>query len=193
MPPSFDDTAAQRPRLLLCGPARDGGAAGALLADLEARDWSPPGALLSILSLSGPVARAAETAAEAVLVERASGVLILDTAPKSAEWRVEMRAVNRGGPKGGRISPLGPASVRTGAPVVELVRAIQQSGAPASASSDPGEGMGAWLFYRLLSEAGDAGPTVVLLHAPAVAADAAPVEDVATALSARLVRGLSPA
>jgi len=195
MPDPFADTIANRPRLLLCGAADD--SVSAVLAGMAEQSWSPQGAALGVLSLSASWPLAAEEAGAAALEGSAAGVLIVARDPKAVAYRVEMRAENRAALKAGkpgRISPLGPAVVRTTAPVAEMVRAMQECGVAAAASSDPGDQLGAYLFYRLLAEGGDAGPTVALLHVPAAAHDLEPaVKAAAAAFARRLARSLSPA
>jgi pyrrolidone-carboxylate peptidase len=103
---------------------------------------------------------------------------MVGVAAKARNFRVEMRAQNRVDRRrrdaqgrawvGDKILPTGPAVARATAPVAEMVRAIQDAGFPAEASSDAGDYLCNFTLYRMLvGAAGDPkGPTAGFLHVP---------------------------
>lgn len=181
--PAFDPDVRETPRLLLAGfggyaQVPDNPAAR-IVERLDAQGWSPAGAALSgcVIPVSWTAAPAA--ALEAARTLRAGAVLLLAAVPLGSDFRVEMRAQNRVNRRRAdvegrlwgedRILPTGPGVVRATAPVAEMVKAIKAAGCPVRASSDSGEFVGNFTFYRLLAELGpeDAGRAVGCLAIPA--------------------------
>jgi pyrrolidone-carboxylate peptidase len=181
--PVLDPDARETPRLLLAGfggyaQAPDNPAA-LIVERLSAQRWSPAGA-----ALSGCIVPVSWTAAPAAVIEaararRAHAVLLLAAVAQGSDFRVEMRAQNRASRRRAdadgrlwgedRILPTGPGVVRATAPVAEMVQAIKAAGCPVRASSDSGDFIGNFTFYRLLAElcAEGADPAVGCLAIPA--------------------------
>jgi len=114
-------------------------------------------------------------AADAVFeaAEDCSGVLLLGVDPAAPGFTVEMRARNVAGrrrdaagekPANRRISAVGPAVGRSTAPVASMVEAIARESFAARASSDAGDYLCNYVFYRLLTEA--PGLVSGLVHVP---------------------------
>ena len=181
--PALNPDAMETPRLLLAGfgayaEVPDNPAAR-VVERLTAQGWAPAGA-----ELRGRVIPVSWTAAPNAVLDaaralRADAVLLLAAIPLGSDFRVEMRAQNRVGRRRAdadgrlwgeaRILPTGPGVVRATAPVAEMVKAIKAAGCPVRASSDSGDFVGNFTFYRLLAELGpdEADPAVGCLAIPA--------------------------
>jgi pyrrolidone-carboxylate peptidase len=166
--PALIPDAREAPRLLLAGfgtytQVPDNPAAR-VVERLTALGWSPAG-----VPLSGCVIPVSWTAAPAAVLDaartlRADAILLLAATPQGSDFRVEMRAQNRVGRRRAdadgrlwgddRILPTGPGVVRATAPVAEMMQAIKAAGCPVRASSDSGDFVGNFTFYRLLAELG---------------------------------------
>lgn len=145
---------------------------------LIAQAWSPNG--VSVRALVAPVrwSGSAEMVDEALRESGCDGALLLGVAGKAREFRVEMRARNHADRRrpdadgklwrNEKIDPTGPAVARSTAPVAEIVRAIQDEGYPAVASSDAGDYLCNFTLYRMLTGAGEGvdAPPVGFLHVP---------------------------
>ncbi len=171
-----------RPALLMTGFGPFPGAPQNPTADVIERilsqGWAPRG--FAAHGLVAPVLwnASAEIIAEAVRASGCNGVLMLGIAGKAREFRVEMRATNhvdRRRPdadgklwRTDKIDPTGPASLRSTAPVADMVRAIEAAGYPSVASSDCGDYLCNFSFYRLLTGLGDTAgtPPVSFIHVP---------------------------
>jgi pyrrolidone-carboxylate peptidase len=175
--PDYNPSAIEAPRLLLAGfgayaQVPDNPAAR-IVERLTAQGWAPAGAELCGRVI--PVSWTAGPAAvlEAARTQRVSAVLLLGATPIGSEFKVEMRAQNRVGRRRpdadgrlwseDRILPTGPGVFRTTAPVAEMVRAIKALGCAVRASSESGDFVGNFTFYRLLAELGSdvAAPAAV--------------------------------
>jgi pyroglutamyl-peptidase len=169
-----------RPALLITGFGPFPGAPHNPTADVVERllnqNWAPRG--FAAHGLVAPVlwSASAEILAEAARASGCAGVLMLGIAGKAREFRVEMRAqnhVDRRRPdadgklwRADKIDPTGPASARSTAPVADMVRAIEGAGYPSVASSDCGDYLCNFSFYRLLTGLGDGAPPISFLHVP---------------------------
>lgn len=181
--PVFNLDAKEAPRLLLAG---FGGYAqvpdnpsARVVERLAAQGWAPSAAALSACVLPVSWTAAPAAAIEAARTLRAQAVLLLAAATQGGDFRVEMRAQNRASRRRpdvegrlwgeDRILPTGPGVVRATAPVAEMVQAIKAAGCPVRASSESGDFVGNFTFYRLLAELGpeDAGRAVGCLAIPA--------------------------
>lgn len=156
----------RRPAILVCVYEADDPAWSALDEGVDA--WSPPGARALPVGPGDPAA----------LVQRISGelsdadcraVLLVGRTRRSDGFRVQMRAENRALTGGAKVSSTGPATARATAPVAEMVRALQDAGLTAAATSDSEEDAGSYLLYRVLTALPDNAdaPAVGLLRAPA--------------------------
>ncbi len=98
---------------------------------------------------------------------------------------MQMRAENRALDRKSRLSDTGPAVARTTAPVADIVRALNEIGLAADASSDSVDDVGSYLLYRVLADLPDEAhtPAVGLLRAPPGADEAAVKKAVKTAAS----------
>ncbi len=104
-----------------------------------------------------------------------------------------MRAENRLSDGTGRQDDTGPGLARATAPVAEIVRALNEAGLAASASSESEADAGSYLLYRILSSLPDGtdSPAIGLLRAPAASSDAS-VQRGVKAAAATMARHLSP-
>lgn len=119
-----------------------------------------------------PVERAAPAAlAEHIraLLQEADcrALLIVGRTHRSDGFRVQMRAENRDLDGSAKLSPTGPGLARATAPVAEMVRALNQAGLVADATSDSEDDVGSYLLYRVLTDLPDAPdtPSIGLLRA----------------------------
>lgn len=96
-------------------------------------------------------------------------VLLVGRTRRTDGFRLQMRAENRALAGGARLSSTGPATARATAPVAEMVRALNEAGLSADASSDSEEDVGSYLLYRVLTALPDNAdaPSVALLRVPA--------------------------
>lgn len=170
------------PRLLVCGfggfPGFPHNPAALVVNALAGQGWSPDRVETHYLVLPTTWSGALETAADALRGTGAAGVLVVGVASGAEGFRVEMRAQNRAradlADAAGafysheRISRLGPAVARATAPVEPMVEAIRAEGLPVQASSDAGDYLCNYLFYRLLTEvlAAPDAPPAAFLHIP---------------------------
>jgi pyroglutamyl-peptidase len=107
-------------------------------------------------------------------------VLLLGVASGAQAFRVEMRAANLARTdladaegrlfRRAHISPVGPAVARATAPVEPMVAALQRAGLRATASSDAGDYLCNFTFYRVLTEiaAEPDAPLAAFLHLPPI-------------------------
>lgn len=171
-----------RPRLLVAGfgafpgfPANPSGLTVERLAD---QGWAPEGTDVIYEVLPTTWRGAVNSLRERIAAAGAGAVLLTGVAAGARAFRVEMRAQNRvtttapdaenSLQRNDRISPLGPAVLRTTAPVDLMLEAIRATGHPAESSSDCGDYLCNYAFYRLLAdrEAEGDGVSVAFLHLP---------------------------
>ena len=145
---------------------------------LIAQAWAPRGARVRALVAPVRWGGSAEMIDQALRESGCDGALMLGVAGKAREFRVEMRARNHADRRrpdadgklwrNAKIDPTGPAVARSTAPVVEMMRAIQDAGYPSVASSDAGDYLCNFTLYRLLTGVGEGvdGPPVGFLHVP---------------------------
>lgn len=189
------DTSAQtqpdrRPAIVICAygvgdPGWDP------IEDLSGTPWSPPGARTVVIDATDAEALAA-TLADHVADPACRAVLLVGRTHKSDAFRVQIRAENRA-LNGSRLFPTGPAVARATAPASEIVRALNDAGLSADATSDSEEDEGSYLLYRVLMTLPDMSdaPAVGLLRAPANITGDAMQRGVKTAATV-IARHLSP-
>jgi pyroglutamyl-peptidase len=161
---------ARRPaRLLVCGfgdfPGFADNPASGVIERLRAAGWAPEAVETAYQPIPTTWAGAFEAAAGAARTFGAHGVLVLGVAGGADGFRVETQALNRactdkpdaGGAlqADGRISISGAAVARATAPAQAMVAALEHEGLPASISSNAGDYLCNYVFYRLLSECAD--------------------------------------
>ncbi len=161
-----------RPALVIC--AWDVDEAGwDPVEDLSGAPWSPVGARTVAVSAGEPEALAALLSAH--LEDRSCrGLLLVGRTRRSDTFRLQIRAENRS-LDGGRLDIVGPGMARATAPVADIVRALNEAGLAAGASSESEEDVGSYLLYRVLSGLPDGPdtPSIGLLRAPEHETDAA--------------------
>ncbi|MDP1913702.1 hypothetical protein [Brevundimonas sp.] len=161
-----------RPALVIC--AWDVEEAGwDPVEDLSGAPWSPIGARTLAVAAGEPEALA--TILSAHLDDRSCrGLLLVGRTRRSDAFRIQIRAENRS-LDGGRLDVVGPGMARATAPVADIVRALNEAGLAADASSDSEEDAGSYLLYRVLSGLPDGPdtPVIGLLRAPEHETDAA--------------------
>jgi len=120
------------------------------------------------------------------------GLLLVGRTRRSDGFRFQIRAENRS-LDGGRLDLVGPGTARATAPVADVVRALNDAGLAASASSECEGDAGSYLLYHVLSALPDGvdTPAIGLLRAPGSQPDAAVQRAVKTAAQA-IARHLSP-
>ena len=181
----------RRPAILVCVYET----ADTMLATMnagEAASWSPPGTRVRALGPDDPAALA-EAISSHLDSADCSAVLLIGRTRKSNGFRVQMRAENRGLIGGEKVSHTGPALARATAPAAEIVRALNDAGLAADATSDSEEDVGSYLLYRILTALPDNAdvPSVGLLRTPATLTDDQLRLGLQTAAAA-MARHLSP-
>lgn len=179
----------RRPAVLICvyeeaDPAwplpGETGSAPWLQAKLTTVGPADPGALANDINeaLASPSCRA---------------VLLVGRTRKSDAFRIQMRAENKALGGNGKLSRTGPALARATAPAAEIVRALDEAGLAAEATSDSEEDAGTYLLYRILTaQPDDADAKAVgLLRAPQ-ATSAPDVQRGIQVAAAAMARHLSP-
>lgn len=160
-----------RPALVIC--AWDVDEAGwDPVEDLSGESWHPIGARTVPVAAGEPEALA--TILSAHLDDRSCrGLLLVGRTRRSDAFRLQMRAENRS-LGGGRLDVVGPGMARATAPVADIVRALNEAGLAAGASSESEEDAGSYLLYRVLSGLPDGPdtPAIGLLRAPEHETDA---------------------
>ena len=165
-------------RLLICGfgafPGFADNPASGVISQLIARDWAPEGVRTAYRRIPTTWADGHRTATAAARDFGPDGVMVVGVAGGADRFRVETQGRNRVGVDradaagafhpGALISEQGPALAAARAPVAAMVAAIEREGLPAEASSDAGDYLCNYVFYRLLTET-PARPTA-FLHLP---------------------------
>jgi len=165
-------------RLLICGfgafPAAPRNPAGAAVQALAAKGWRPAGAEVDYLVVPVVWNTAIETIEARLAQARADGVLIVGVAVTARAFRVERLARNRAstttldhdGDACGSVAILaqGPLELAATAPIEAIHRAIEVSELPVEFSSDAGDYLCNFTFYRLLL--GERAHQVAFLHTP---------------------------
>jgi hypothetical protein len=135
--------------------------------DLSGAPWSPVGARTVPVAAGAPAALA--TTLSALLNERTCrGLLLVGRTHRSDSYRMQIRAENRSLDGAGRHDLNGPAMARATAPVAGIIRALNEAGLDAAASSESEEDAGSYLLYRILTGLPDGAdtPAIGLLRAP---------------------------
>jgi len=161
-----------RPALVICAwDVEEGG--WDPVEDLSGAPWNPIGARTLAVAAGEP--EALGTILSAHLDDRSCrGLLLVGRTRRSDAFRIQIRAENRS-LDGGRLDVVGPGMARATAPVADIVRALNEAGLAADASSDSEEDVGSYLLYRVLSGLPDGPdtPAIGLLRAPEHETDAA--------------------
>lgn len=179
-----------RPAIVIC--AWDAGESGwDPVEDLSGEPWNPNGARTVPVPSDVPEILAS-TLAGHLSDRRTRALLLVGRTRKASGFRLQMRAENRT-LDGARADDVGPSIARATAPVGEMVRALNEAGLAAGATSDAEEDAGSYLLYRVLSGLPDDAdtPVVGLLRAPENESDAAVQRAVKTAAQA-MARHLAP-
>lgn len=192
----MSDTAAEaphdlRPAIVIC--AWDADETGwDPIENLSGEPWSPPGARTVPVAADVPDALA-RTLSGHLGEGRCRALLLVGRTHRSTGFRMQMRAENRALDGVERLTADGPGMARATAPAAEIVRALQEAGLRADASSDAEEDAGSYLLYRVLTALPDGTntPSVGLLRVPVEQGDAAVQRAVKTAAEA-MTRRMSP-
>ena len=180
-----------RPALVIC--AYDVDEAGwDPVEDLSGLPWNPAGARTLAVAAGEPEVLA--TILSAHLDDRCCrGLLLVGRTRRSDAFRVQIRAENRSLAGGERLDIAGPSTARATAPVADIVRALNEAGLMADASSESEEDAGSYLLYRVLSGLADGvdAPAIGLLRAPEHEPDTA-VQRAVKAAAQAMARHLSP-
>ena len=156
----------RRPALVIC--AYDvGESAWDPVEDLSGATWSPSGARTVDVPAEEPE-RLASILSGHLRDADCRAILLVGRTRRSDIFRVQMRAENRALSGGAKLSSTGPALARATAPVADMVRALNEAGLAADASSDGEEDIGCFLLYSILTNLRDDAdaPAIGLLRAP---------------------------
>lgn len=174
----------RRPGIVICAydaedPVWD------FVEDLSGRLWDPPGARTVAVPAEEPNALA-RALTERLRDGGCQAMLLVGRSTRAPGFRVQMRAEGRTPGEGKRLSDTGPSIARSTAPVADMVRALQEAGLKADASSEAEDDVGSYLLFRLLSELPDNpdAPAIGLLRTPGPADEAAISKGVKAAASA---------
>lgn len=157
----------RRPALVICAYDR-GGLGWDPGTGLSGETWSPPGARALIVPSDEPEALVRELSSQ--MTDRdCRGLLLLGRSERGQGFQIQMRAENRALDGSGKLTTTGPAIARSTAPVAEIVRALQEAGLKAAATSEGREDVGSYLLYSILTRLPDDvdAPAVGLLRVPA--------------------------
>jgi len=191
MPDRRDEGPDYRPELIICAYEVDE-SGWDLVEDLSGEVWNPIGARTVAVASGEPEALA--SALSSRLAERGCrGLLLVGRTRRSDAFRLQIRTENHTLDGGQRLDMLGPGMARSTAPVADILRAINEAGLVASASSECEGDVGSYLLYRTLSDLPDGmdTPAIGLLRAPEGQADAA-VQRAVKAAAQAIARHLSP-
>lgn len=186
-----ESTQANRPAIVICAWDIDDGSVD-LIEDLSGQAWSPAGARTIAVPASDPDSLASILSSH-LSDQRCRALLLVGRTRRSEGFRLQMRAESRSVDGSQKLDGVGPSVARATAPVSEIVRALNEAGMAADASSDAEDDVGSYLLYRVLSNLpeGIDTPAVGLLRAPQHEPDAAVREAVKTAAQA-MARHMSP-
>ena len=154
--------------------------------------WTPPGARLRPVGPGEPADLAGLITGQLDHAD-CRAVLLVGRTRKSDGFRIQMRAENRALTGGKKLSQTGPGLARATAPAADIVRALNEAGLTADATSESEEDAGSYLLYRVLTALPDDvdAPAVGLLRAPSTLNDEQLRLGVHTA-AATMARLLSP-
>lgn len=188
---AFETTPDARPAIVICAWDLDDGSID-LIEDLSGQAWSPVGARTIAVPAADPDSLASILSGH-LSDDRCRALLLVGRTRRSEGFRLQMRAESRSADGSQKLDGVGPSVARATAPVSEIVRALQDAGLNADASSDAEEDVGSYLLYRVLSSLSEGvdTPAVGLLRAPQHEPDAAVQKAVKTAAQA-MARHMSP-
>ena len=156
----------RRPAIVICAYEVDDDGWDPI-EDLSGHPWSPTGARTIAVAASDPEGLA-ETLASHLRDTDCRAMLLVGRNRRSDLFRIQMRAENRGATPGAAPLEQGPSIARATAPAAEMVRALNDVGLAADATSDGEEDVGSYLLYRVLNAMpeGVDVPSVGLLRVP---------------------------
>lgn len=188
---AFETTPDARPTIVICAWDMDDGSVD-LIEDLSGQGWSPAGARAIAVPAADPESLASNLSSH-LRDQRCRALLLVGRTRRSDGFRLQMRAESRSADGSQKLDGVGPSVARATAPVSEIVRALNDAGLVADASSDAEEDVGSYLLYRVLSSLSEGidTPAVGLLRAPQHEPDAAVRQAVKTAAQA-MARHMSP-
>lgn len=166
MPLQAENAPDPRPAIVVCVYETDD-PARSLMDEEGAGRWMPQTALVLPLGPDDP-AILAGLITEHLGRRDCRAVLLVGRTRRSDGFRVQMRAENRELSGTAKWSNTGPAVARATAPVSEMIRALNDAGLSAAATSDSEDDVGSYLLYRILTALPDDAdvPAVALLRAP---------------------------
>ncbi len=186
-----DESPDYRPALVICAYDMDE-TGWDPVEDLSGEPWNPAGARTLAVAAGEPEALASVLSAH-LEDRRCRGLLLVGRTRRSDVFRLQTRAENRSLDGGRRLDAVGPGMARATAPVADIVRALNEAGLAADASSDSEDDAGSYLLYRILSGLPDGPdtPAIGLLRAPEHEPDAA-VQRAVKATAQAMARHLAP-
>lgn len=178
---AFETTPDARPAIVVCAWDRYDSSLD-LIEDFSDQAWGPDGTRAITIPAADPEALA-QILSRHLRDQRCRALLLVGRTRRSEGFRMQMRAESRSADGSQKLEGVGPSVARATAPASEIVRALNEVGLTADASSDAEEDVGSYLLYRVLcslSESMDT-PAVGLLRAPQNEPDAAVRQAVRTA------------
>lgn len=188
---ALEATPDTRPAIVICAWDMDDGAVD-LVEDGSGEVWNPTGARTITVAAADPDSLAA-TLSGHLCDQRCRALLLVGRTLRSDGFRLQMRAESRTSDGSRTLGGVGPSVARATAPVSDIVRALNEAGLAAVASSDAEDDVGSYLLYRVLSNLpeGIDTPAVGLLRAPQHELDTTVQQAVKTAAQA-IARQMSP-
>jgi pyrrolidone-carboxylate peptidase len=180
-----------RPAIVIC--AWDVDEAGwDPVEDLSGEPWNPVGARTVAVPADSPGHLADELSGH-LRDPRCRALLLVGRTQRPGRFLLQLRAEHRA-PDGSRSDHgTAPSVARATAPIAEMVRALNDAGVPAEATSEADDDSGTFLLYSVLSGLPDGidTPAIGVLRGPGDASDAAFTKAVKTAAQA-MARHMSP-
>lgn len=139
----------RRPAIVICAYEVDDDGWDPI-EDLSGQPWSPTGARTIAVAAADPD-DLAETLARHLSDADCRAMLLVGRNRRSDLFRVQMRAEHRAAASHSASSTQAPSIARATAPVGEIVRALNEAGLNADATSEGEEDVGSYLLYRVLN------------------------------------------
>lgn len=187
-----ETTPDRRPAVLVCVCDADDPEWSAALNDMAETAAARSGAPTRSVGPGDPAMLAGLISGELSTTEGLA-VLLVGRTRRTDGFRLQMRAENRALAGGAKLTSTGPATARATAPVAEMVRALNEAGLQADASSESEEDAGSYLLYRVLTALPDNvdAPSVALLRVP-MSVDAERLRQGVQTVAGVMARHISP-
>lgn len=181
----------RRPAIVICA-CELGAVEWNLAEDLSGQLWNPAGARTIAVPASRP-SELVQTLSRHLGDADCRGLLLVGRNRTSSQFRIQMRAENRGLEPDFAPMEQSPSIARATAPAAGMVEALNDIGLGAAATSDGEDDVGSYLLYRVLCglPEGMDVPSVGLLRIPEDA-DPDVAEQGIKAVAGAIARHMSP-